>query len=88
MAAFGAFVLGRAAWQASVGHQPEPVTMGAIDNVAVVAAAVGVSGTGTGWPGLGVAVIMGALALAAGSSVIRQARAEMSCAGRESGAPP
>src|SRR3546814_5067496 len=46
----------------------------AIGNVAVMLAAVGVFGTQTAWPDLGVAVIMGALGLTAAVSVIRQAR--------------
>jgi Co/Zn/Cd efflux system component len=54
----------------------------AIGNVAVLLAAVGVFGTGTRWPDLAVAGIMAALALAAGTSVLRQARAELSPARR------
>ena len=114
MAAFGLFVLGRAAWSAAAGIVPEPVTMGAIGalallanvsvaamlyawregdanmrsvwlcsrndaigNLAVVAAALGVFGTGNGWPDLAVAAVMGVLALSAARSVIRQARAEL-----------
>ncbi|HEY9547523.1 MAG TPA: cation transporter [Solimonas sp.] len=49
----------------------------AIGNVAVMLAAVGVFGTQTAWPDLGVAVIMGALGLTAAVSVIRQARQEL-----------
>ena len=49
----------------------------AIGNVAVMAAAVGVVGTGTGWPDLAVAAVMGVLALTAARSVIQQARAEL-----------
>lgn len=49
----------------------------AIGNVAVMAAALGVFGTGTGWPDLAVAVIMGVLALGAARSVIGQARGEL-----------
>jgi Co/Zn/Cd efflux system component len=114
MGAFGIFVLGRAAWSATTGTIPEPVTMGvigalallanvsvaamlyawregdanmrsvwlcsrndAIGNLAVMLAALGVFGTGSGWPDLAVAVVMGALALAASRSVIQQARAEL-----------
>jgi Co/Zn/Cd efflux system component len=54
----------------------------AIGNVAVLLAAIGVFGTGTRWPDLAVAGIMAALALAAGASVLRQARAELAPARR------
>jgi Co/Zn/Cd efflux system component len=114
MGAFGVFVLGRAAWSAATGIVPEPVTMGAIGalallanvsvaamlyawrdgdanmrsvwlcsrndaigNLAVMAAALGVFGTGSGWPDLAVAAVMGILALSAARSVIQQARAEL-----------
>ncbi len=114
MAAFGVFVLGRAAWSAAAGTVPEPLTMGvigalallanvsvaamlyawregdanmrsvwlcsrndAIGNLAVMAAALGVSGTGSGWPDLAVAAVMGLLALTSARSVIHQARAEL-----------
>ncbi len=114
MGAFGVFVLGRAAWSAAAGTVPEPMTMGAIGalallanvsvaamlyawregdanmrsvwlcsrndaigNLAVMAAALGVFGTGRGWPDLVVAAVMGFLALTAARSVIRQARAEL-----------
>jgi Co/Zn/Cd efflux system component len=114
MGAFGVFVLGRAAWSASTGIVPEPVTMGAvgalallanvsvavmlyawregdanmrsvwlcsrndaIGNLAVVAAALGVFGTGNAWPDLLVAMVMATLALTAAHAVIRQARAEI-----------
>lgn len=114
MGAFGIFVLGRAAWSAVTGSVPEPVTMGAIGalallanvsvavmlytwregdanmrsvwlcsrndaigNLAVMAAAVGVFGTGSGWPDLAVAAVMGALSLTAARSVIQHARAEL-----------
>ena len=49
----------------------------AIGNVAVMAAALGVFGTGQGWPDVAVASIMGALALSAAWSVLRQARVEL-----------
>ena len=49
----------------------------AIGNVAVMLAALGVSGTGTAWPDLVVAVGMGLLALTAAQAVIRQARQEL-----------
>lgn len=114
MGAFGVCVLGRAAWSAAAGAVPEPVTMGtigalallanvavaamlyawregdanmrsvwlcsrndAIGNLAVMAAALGVFGSGRGWPDLAVAAVMGALALTAARAVIQQARAEL-----------
>ena len=114
MGAFGLFVLAQAGWSAATGRVPEPLTMGligalallanvsvaamlyawregdanmrsvwlcsrndAIGNLAVMAAALGVSGTGTGWPDLAVAAVMGVLALSAARSVILQARAEL-----------
>jgi Co/Zn/Cd efflux system component len=49
----------------------------AIGNVAVMAAAVGVFGTGTGWPDVVVAAIMASLALAAAVVVIRSATREL-----------
>ena len=49
----------------------------AIGNVAVMAAALGVLGTGTAWPDLIVAAIMAALALTGGFQIIRQARNEL-----------
>jgi cation diffusion facilitator family transporter len=117
MAGFGVFVLGRAAWSLATGQVPEPVTMGvvgtlallanlgvalllyayrdgdanmrsvwlctrndAIGNLAVLAAAAGVFGTGRGWPDLLVAVVMATLALTAARSVLRQARHELKAA--------
>lgn len=114
MGAFGVFVLGRAAWSAAGGTVPEPVTMGgigalallanlsvatmlyawrdgdanmrsvwlcsrndALGNLAVMAAALGVFGTGRGWPDLAVAAVMGVLALGAARSVVLQARREL-----------
>ncbi|RZT97624.1 cation transporter [Rivibacter subsaxonicus] len=114
MTAFGLFVLGRAAWSATAGVVPEPMTMGlvgvvalavnvgvalllyayrggdanmrsvwvcsrndALGNLAVMLAALGVFGTGTAWPDLLVAAVMGMLALFGGSQVIRQALAEL-----------
>jgi len=50
----------------------------AIGNVAVVAAAAGVFGTGTAWPDLIVAGVMAALGISGGVQIIRQARAELS----------
>lgn len=114
MGAFGIFVLGRTAWAAGTGTVPEPLTMGAIGalalvanvavaamlyawrdgdanmrsvwlcsrndaigNAAVMAAALGVFGSGSRWPDLAVAAVMGVLALGAAWSVIRQARVEL-----------
>ncbi|MDT8990309.1 cation transporter [Curvibacter sp. APW13] len=49
----------------------------AIGNLAVMAAALGVFGTGRAWPDLGVAALMAALALQGGWQVWRQARQEL-----------
>jgi Co/Zn/Cd efflux system component len=49
----------------------------AIGNLAVVLAAAGVFGTGTGWPDVIVAAIMGALGLWGGWQIVRQARDEL-----------
>ncbi|HMO74838.1 MAG TPA: cation transporter [Sphingopyxis sp.] len=49
----------------------------AIGNLAVLAAALGVFGTGQGWPDLAVAAIMAGLAIWAGIEVFRQARGEL-----------
>ena len=54
----------------------------AIGNIAVLAAALGVLGTGTRWPDLAVAAVMGGLALSAGISVTRQVRQELAHAKR------
>lgn len=48
-----------------------------IGNLAVLAAAVGVFGTGAGWPDLIVATIMAALALQGSWIVVNQSRAEL-----------
>jgi Co/Zn/Cd efflux system component len=114
MLAFGVFVLARAGWSIYVGVVPEPLTMGiigalalvanvivalmlyafregdsnmrsvwlcsrndALGNIAVMVAAAGVFGTGSGWPDFIVALIMAGLALSAGYSVVRQARQEL-----------
>lgn len=53
----------------------------ALGNLAVMVAAAGVFGTGSGWPDFLVALIMAGLALSAGYSVVRQARREMRAAG-------
>ncbi|RYF40033.1 MAG: cation transporter, partial [Comamonadaceae bacterium] len=50
----------------------------ALGNLAVMAAALGVFGTGAAWPDLAVAAAMGVLALTGGWSVVRQARRELS----------
>lgn len=49
----------------------------AIGNLAVMGAALGVFGTGSAWPDLIVAGIMGTLALTAGISVVRHARSDI-----------
>ena len=49
----------------------------AISNLAVLAAAAGVFGTGSFWPDVAVAALMASLALVSASSVITQARAEL-----------
>jgi Co/Zn/Cd efflux system component len=49
----------------------------AIGNLAVLLAALGVFGTGTGWPDLAVAAVMGCLALFASRSVIAHALREL-----------
>jgi Co/Zn/Cd efflux system component len=49
----------------------------AIGNVAVMLAAIGVFGTGTAWPDLLVAAVMGVLALTGATTVFRQARQEL-----------
>lgn len=59
----------------------------AIGNVAVVAAAVGVFGTGTRWPDLAVAAAMAVLALVSGLSVVRQARHELNASRRATSTP-
>lgn len=53
----------------------------AIGNVAVMLAAFGVFGTGSGWPDLAVAAVMGVLGLTAARSVIAQARGELRMVG-------
>jgi len=54
----------------------------AIGNFAVMLAAAGVFGTGTGWPDVIVAAIMGGLGLSGGISIVRQARGELGRGGR------
>jgi Co/Zn/Cd efflux system component len=53
----------------------------AIANIAVVAAALGVFGTGTAWPDLTVAAIMATIGISGGWKIIRLARAELRQAG-------
>lgn len=48
-----------------------------VANVAVLAAAFGVFGTGTGWPDIIVAAVMATLALQGAATVIRQASSEL-----------
>ncbi|WP_372964473.1 cation transporter [Marinobacter sp.] len=114
MAIFGLVVWARAVWVLEAGITPEPLTMGsvgllalvanvgvamtlfrfregdsdmrsvwlcsrndAISNMAVMVAALGVFGTGTAWPDLIVAAIMGTLAITAGISIVRHARKDI-----------
>ena len=49
----------------------------AIANLAVMAAALGVFGTGTGWPDIAVAAIMATLAVWGAAQIIRHAREEL-----------
>jgi Co/Zn/Cd efflux system component len=49
----------------------------AVGNLAVVLAAAGVFGTGTGWPDVVVAAVMGGLGLWGGGQIVRQARGEL-----------
>jgi Co/Zn/Cd efflux system component len=55
----------------------------AVGNAAVVLAALGVFGTGTGWPDIAVAAIMAALGLSGGVQVVRQASAELRAEARQ-----
>ncbi len=48
-----------------------------LGNLAVLAAAAGVFGTGTGWPDIAVAAIMAGLAMQGASIVIRQSLGEL-----------
>jgi Co/Zn/Cd efflux system component len=49
----------------------------AVGNAAVLLAAMGVFGTGTGWPDVIVAAIMGGLGLWSGRQIVNQARGEL-----------
>src|SRR3546814_12436892 len=55
----------------------------AIGNIAVVAAAVGVFGTGTAWPDLIVATVMAALGISGGWQIMRLAVTELKVSRRE-----
>ena len=48
-----------------------------VANLAVLAAALGVFGTGKGWPDLVVAAVMATLAIQGAATVVRQASVEM-----------
>lgn len=125
MTLFGLLVWARALWILQTGATPEPLTMGlvgllalvanvsvaavlyrfregdadmrsvwlcsrndAIGNLAVMTAALGVFGTGTAWPDLIVAAIMGTLAITAGVGVVRHARMDIAQARAEISAAP
>jgi Co/Zn/Cd efflux system component len=60
----------------------------AIGNVAVVAAALGVLGTGSAWPDLVVATVLGGLGLHGGWQIVRQALAELTKPPVSPAAPP
>lgn len=118
MGIFGVLVLGNAGWNAITGITPEPLTMGAvavlalvantgvaamlyhyrggdanmrsvwlcsrndaIGNVAVMLAALGVFGTGSVWPDLAVAAMLGILSVSAASTIIRQSLRELENSG-------
>jgi Co/Zn/Cd efflux system component len=49
----------------------------ALGNLAVMLAALGVFGTGTGWPDVVVAAIMGGLSLWGGWQIVAHARGEL-----------
>jgi Co/Zn/Cd efflux system component len=49
----------------------------AIGNIAVLLAALGVMGTGTGWPDLIVAAILATLGISGGVQIMRHAAREM-----------
>ena len=57
----------------------------AIGNVAVMAAAVGVFGSGTAWPDLIVAALLALLGIGGGSQIVRQAWTELRTASKGSG---
>lgn len=49
----------------------------AISNIAVMLAALGVAGTGSGWPDILVAFVMGLLGVSASKEILQQARSEL-----------
>jgi Co/Zn/Cd efflux system component len=49
----------------------------AIGNIAVMAAALGVFGTGTAWPDLIVAALLALLGISGGIQIVQQARLEL-----------
>src|SRR5262245_25346406 len=114
MGAFGLWVIGTVVWHALMGTMPEPITMGVIGvvalianaacaallyayregdanmrsvwicsrndvlgNLAVLLAALGVFGTGTGWPDLIVATSMAMLAMQGAWIVMQRSRDEL-----------
>ncbi|MBA4503694.1 cation transporter [Marinobacterium marinum] len=124
MTLFGLLVWARALWMLQSGATPEPLTMGlvgllalvanvsvaivlfrfregdadmrsvwlcsrndAIGNLAVMTAALGVFRTGTAWPDLIVAAIMGTLAITAGVGVVRHARMDIAQANADRSSP-
>lgn len=60
----------------------------AIANIAVLLAAAGVQGSGSGWPDWAVAALLALLALTSSASVVRHARREMLDSTRASASPP
>ena len=69
MGVFRVFVLGPAAWSPATGTVPEPMTMDAIGNSAVMVAAPGLYRTGSDRPDLAFDAVIGVEALTAGRSV-------------------
>ena len=117
MGTFGIGVFAFCAWRIATGAAPEPITMGiigalalvanllvawmlyayregdanmrsvwlcsrndALGNLAVIAAAAGVFGTGSFWPDVAVAALMATLALHSAASILRQSRREIELA--------
>lgn len=64
----------------------------AIGNLAVIAAALGVFGSGHGWPDFAVAAIMAGLSIQGGAEIVRHARRDLATAGQgeaaDGGLPP